>query len=201
MAGVMRNEGSMLGHMEYPKSDSLKTKEDFKSLIKAVTIPDLDVEKITAFYLTDVVANSTNGTKHAFWEFFGDIAITCPTYLFAKEFAQNSPKNNVYFYEWTHPSSLLSPLMGCSQEMGVCHAADIEIVFGMSVLVHSKDADFSKSVMQMWTNFAKNGKPMDGTSYKWPRLIESGVVSPVTKIKEINPTKPDTILDNFFEKT
>ncbi|CAG2121755.1 unnamed protein product, partial [Medioppia subpectinata] len=154
MAGVMRNEGSMLAHMMYPASDGLKSKQDFVDLVKKVTIPDLDADKIVDFYLHDSTENST---KHAFWEFFGDLGITCPTYHFAKQFAQNSPNKEVYFYDWTQPALILGPIMGCTTEMGVCHAADIEYVFGMGVLMKLEHQEFSESVMKMWTNFAKTG--------------------------------------------
>ncbi|CAG2169662.1 unnamed protein product [Oppiella nova] len=91
--------------------------------------------------------------------------------------------------------------MGCTAEMGICHASELEHVFGLPVLMHSDDMAFSESVVKMWTNFAKTGKPMDGTAFKWPRLIEAGVADPVSKIKEINPSTPDHIIEKLFAKT
>ncbi|CAG2116888.1 unnamed protein product, partial [Medioppia subpectinata] len=201
MAGVMRNEGSVLAHTFYPISDAIKTRKDFSDVIKTLPLPGMAEDKITEFYLKDVAVNATNATKRAFWNFFGDVVITCPTYLFAKDFAVNSPDRDVYFFEWTYPSKFVGPVMGCTPEMGVCHAAEIEHVFGLPVLMKSPDADFSNSVVNMWTNFAKTGKPMAGTPYKWPRLIEAGAENPVPKFKEINPATPDHIIDDLLAKT
>ncbi|XP_054166309.1 cholinesterase 1-like [Oppia nitens] len=206
MAGVMHDEGSLLAHHLYPQSDKLRNQQDFSDMIKQVTlIPGLDPKKLTSFYLAGVDTNVTGAVTHAFWQLFGDHVITCPTYLFAKQFAQHTPKRNVMFYQWTYYSESYSSLFGCTKEMGVCHAMDIPFVFGLPVIMHGEEQAFSEQVMKMWTNFAKNGNPMEGTGHQWPRLIQTtgaaDGVDPVSKIKEINPTKDDHIIENLFAKT
>ena len=114
----MSNEGSVLAHLSYPKSEHLKSSEDFKTLLKSLPFPELEVEKVSEFYLKGVDTNSTEALKKAFYEFYGDIEITCPTYHFAKQFAHSSTKRDVFFYEWTYPSRLLVAV-GCTKDMGV----------------------------------------------------------------------------------
>ena len=153
----MKNEGSVLAHLFEPKSEHMKSSEEFLDNAKAIGFPGLNFPKITEYYLKNADKNSTEALKQAFYEFFGDLVIKCPTYFFVKQFAEYSPKSKAYFYEWTHPSHLIGPLLGCTKDMGVCHASEIEVVFGLNALSHSSDAQFSKDVMKIWTNFAKYG--------------------------------------------
>ena len=44
---------------------------------------------------------------------------------------------------------------------------------------------------------------MDGfpSDYHWPRFIGAGAFNVTTRAKELNPTKPNNIIENIFEKT
>jgi acetylcholinesterase/cholinesterase len=100
--------------------------------------------------------------KQAFSAAYGDLLITCPTHFFAEEFAKVSPKDSVYFYELTYKQKLPG-IFGCSDPdwMGICHTSDLGFVFGLPLLMPQSssqiDQDFSKTVMSLWTNFAKTG--------------------------------------------
>ena len=153
MSGVMKNEGSSLAHGSYPGAEHLKNEEEFNQLVKRIRFgPELNYKNISEFYLKYVDKNSTEALKKAFWDFYGDIHITCPCYHFAKAFSEHTPKRNVYFYEWTY----ISPY-GCPKEMGVCHGAEVGYVFGHPVLKNMADKKFSEDSMKIWTNFAKTG--------------------------------------------
>ena len=157
----MRNEGSPLAHIFFPESEHMKSAEEFKEIVETIDnplhYPELNAEKVSEFYLEGVDTNSTEALKLAFYDFFGDLIITCPTYHFAKQFAQSSPKRDALFYEWTYPSKLIQSTVGCTKDMGVCHASELEYVFGFSLMMNETDRQFSEDVMKMWTNFAKNG--------------------------------------------
>ncbi|CAG2117816.1 unnamed protein product, partial [Medioppia subpectinata] len=150
LAGVVRDEGSLLARMAYPKCKSLSSAADFTDLVKSVTIPRLDAQKITDFYTRGVNTSAPHELESAFWQFYGDVHIVCPTYLFAKQFAKWSPKKRVYFYDWTYVSHILAPMIGCTEEMGVCHASELEYVFGAPIVMNTTDRQFSDNVVTMW---------------------------------------------------
>ena len=156
MAGVMQNEGSTLA--PHPGAEQLKTVEDFKALVKMTAFPAVDFEKVTEFYLKGVDTHNPKHLTKAFYDFFGDVCLTCPTYHFAKQFAQNTA-TNTFFYEWTYISSDLKSHPECTEGMGVCHWTDVRFVFGDPLLGNHLETDkkFSEQVMTIWTDFVKNG--------------------------------------------
>ena len=156
IAGVMQNEGSSLA--PHPGSEQLKTVEDFKALIKRTPFPAIDVEKVTEFYLKGVDTHNPKHLTKAFYDYYGDVYITCPSYHFAKQFAQNTA-TNAFFYEWTYISSDLKSHPSCTEVMGVCHGSDVGYVFGSPLLHNSSETDkkFSAQVMTIWTEFVKTG--------------------------------------------
>ena len=162
IGGVVQNEGSTLATMVLPDIEKINmTEKTFMSGVNAskAFFHGLNETKISEFYLKNVNTSDPNAVKHAFYAFFGDLVITCPTYHFAKQYATHSPLN-VYFYELTYETKQMVQL-GCGTDMSICHGADIEFVFGLPFLDPKSytqvDKDFSEQVMQMWTNFAKNG--------------------------------------------
>ena len=159
MAGVMKNEGSMLAHQYFNRAEHLKNRKEFIDVVGSTGFffPGLNLDKIADFYLKDKNTTNTEALKHAFYDYYGDALMKCPTYFFAKQFAEHFPKKNALFYEWTYPTHVMAFLLGCTNDMGVCHASDIEYVFGFPVSRNTADKKFSEDVMKMWTNFAKNG--------------------------------------------
>ena len=119
---------------------------------------NLDVEKITRYYMNNTDANNSTAVRAKIWEFVGDLGMKCPTYLFAKRFSKtDSPKANVYVYELTH-----APLSvhGIGSNFGVHHKAGMELLFGLPLTLKSaseEDKEFSKEVMKLFTDFAKKG--------------------------------------------
>ncbi|CAG2168479.1 unnamed protein product, partial [Oppiella nova] len=125
IAGVTELEGSAMAYFQYPilQTDNV-TKQDFNDLVQQnePTFHNLNVKNISEFYLRDIDDTNSSAIRHQFFSFYGDVLITCPTYLFAKLFAQNTAKeNNVFFYEWTYGSSD----MAIDKIMGVTHGADL----------------------------------------------------------------------------
>ena len=161
--GTVKDEGTIFGPRFYPKSENMNSRQEFKELIESIPssvslpFPDLDSERISEFYLKNVVTKSSESLKKAFAKFYGDLRHTCSTYLYAKEFAKHSPKRSVYFYYWTYVSRLIASELGCTEGMGVCHNSDVPYVFGEPILKNMSDKRFSEYVIELWTNFAKNG--------------------------------------------
>ncbi|XP_054168275.1 cholinesterase-like [Oppia nitens] len=108
------------------------------------------------------ILHTDNVTKDAFFQYFGDVGITCPTYLFAKMFAKIAPKHsNVYLYQWSYGQ----PDGALGQMIGVSHGYDVPYVFGLPLVSNyfvfktftEEDKKFSLYVMKVWTDFAKYG--------------------------------------------
>ena len=136
------------------------TKKDFVNFVRSEShrLHGVSVQNVTEYYLKNVNTSDSEAIKFKIWDFFGDIFIKCPTYLFAKTYAKKSTdKTNVYFYEWTHTKGTAEQ----EKETGVPHASDVVFVFGLDLLtpnsVSKENFEFTKNVVKYWTDFAKYG--------------------------------------------
>ena len=72
----------------------------------------------------------------------------------------------LYLWEW-HPS------INGSKEYRAFHAAEVPYVFGQFDMFdldqNEEDLEFSQQMIEMWTNFAKNGNPSTGNII-WPEF-------------------------------
>ncbi|CAG2173240.1 unnamed protein product, partial [Oppiella nova] len=197
MAGVNRNEGSLLALGGFSQLHHNITDKDFDDMVikTNTSYHGLDLQQIRQFYLKDVNKNhSSDELRQAFYAFFGDIHVKCPTYLTAKNYAaKSSSKNGVYMYELTYESQF-AKIMGCDEKtMGICHGSELEFVYGLPLWVdklypktHTQlDVDFSLYVMKLWTDFAKYGKP----DAQWPQIFDKSLIN----IKDLNPTNTSRI--------
>jgi carboxylesterase type B len=161
MVGVTKDEGTLLAYLNFPKLNDTLTKTDLTNGLKTLIYSGIDSELVSKFYLSNVNVENETALKQAFSASYGDLVITCPTHFFAEEFAKSSPKDSVYFYELTHKIKQKG-ILGCESDwMGICHGSDIGFVFGLPFLMPQFDSEvdrnFTKSVMSLWTNFAKTG--------------------------------------------
>ncbi|XP_054166215.1 acetylcholinesterase-like [Oppia nitens] len=204
MAGVTLNEGSMLAMGGYPLLSKNITESDFLKLVAEVdtTYHGLNVNRVADHYLTGVDRKSPEALRLAFFDFFGDLHVKCPAYMFSRQYARlahnSSQQQNVYFYELTYERK-----NGCPQGMGVCHGSDVEFVFGVPLTSHDSvytqlDRDFSSDIMKMWTNFAKNGKP--DTTGTWPELLSRDSPDHM-KIKDLNAHNKTRVLVDVFKNS
>ena len=89
MAGVSRNEGSFLA----PKVDKQWTEQVFDELLQNSQnqFHGLDLKAVKDFYFAKIQNKSDSAAiRWAFYDFYGDVLITCPTYLFAKQLAKQT---------------------------------------------------------------------------------------------------------------
>ncbi|XP_054165694.1 cholinesterase-like [Oppia nitens] len=162
LAGVAPHEGSALlnAGKELPHN---QTAINFQGLLLSMnsTFHLNDFKKITDFYLAN--KTKSHDIEWAMYDLYGDLLITCPTYLFAKNYSllsSSTGSNNVYFYEITYQRE--TNALGAVKQLNVTHGADVDFVFGLPVLKPEKtdtqvDVQFSKRVMKLWTDFAKYG--------------------------------------------
>ncbi|CAG2111665.1 unnamed protein product, partial [Medioppia subpectinata] len=174
MSGITHDEGSMFANMVVKDPDHMAL-TDFHNGVKALESYryfNIDFPKVTEHYLKGVNTSSPAALRTAFIALFSDISIICPTYLFAKRFAQTVKESQrVYFYELLYKSEWFAKQAGCSATMGVCHMMELPFVFGLPLLdphhYSPEDIHYSNVVMKMWTTFAKSGH-MDSD---WPQLL------------------------------
>ena len=157
IAGITKDEGSSIANSLRDIFIKNYTMKDFDNFFKLIdnAFHDLSLKNITDFYFKGKNMSDSNTIKYVITDVFGDIMVKCPTYLFAKRYAERS-KTNVFFYELTH--STRGPLF--EMIAGITHGADIEFVMGLILLnpkTTAEDKEFSKKVMKYWTDFAKYG--------------------------------------------
>ncbi|CAG2115649.1 unnamed protein product, partial [Medioppia subpectinata] len=205
IAGVTRNEGS--GFAKIILSQPNKTTlEQFKFGITLVNAlyHNIDVPKVTDSYLSGVNTTDPTTLWHRFADFFGDLILKCPTYLFARQFSAGvGDTHRVYFYELDYESELYGKHTGCDPKtMGVCHAADVPFVFGLP-FIHTKDFSpqdlvFSREVMRLWTKFAKDGR----FGNEWPQLSGAGVSSGAAPlVRSLDPVDMSRIYTDPYHNT
>ncbi|XP_054168287.1 cholinesterase-like, partial [Oppia nitens] len=205
LAGDTTLEGSELAYNGYPILHTNNvTKDVFIDLVKITKyfFHSVNINKITDYYLSNVDLNNSSAVRQAFFQYFGDVGITCPTYLFAKTFAEKAPKHsNVYLYQWNYGKS--DGALG--QIIGVSHQYDVPFVFGvplvskkfLSKTFNEEDKKFSLYIMKVWTDFAKYGKP--DLSNKWSPI--NNIKDYNLKVKDFDPLIDSPILNyNPFNK-
>ena len=109
-----------------------------------------------------MTTKDSNAYKWKIYDFYGDILIKCPTYLFAKQYALRSHRSDhVFFYELTYTCDKAK-----ANDFGVAHGADLPFMFGQPLIAEppgnafqytQEDIEFSKQMVKYWTNFAKHG--------------------------------------------
>ncbi|CAG2178073.1 unnamed protein product, partial [Oppiella nova] len=150
------------------------TKNLFSSLALKPRINGEDVAKLYFTGLSD--KTSQDVVRRSIGYAFGDYAMTCPTISFAKSLYKTDPKSNVYQYYFNSKISDWNPL--CGPWMGVCHTNDVDHVFGMPFLdtkrFVDRERDISQQMIDIFTTFARNGKPPAQGDSDWPQYYTIG---------------------------
>ena len=101
---------------------------------------------------------------HEMWrmaEFYDEVMFRLPAIRQAEFHAHNGGK--VFMYYWTEPSDIAFH--------GACHAVELSYVFGNTddTIYTGSPADqaLSKTIMQMWAQFARTGDP-SVEAFTWP---------------------------------
>lgn len=119
-----------------------------------------------------VVGNTTSWSKPAeFGKNIGslitDIIFLCPARALARTLSEAG--RNVYFYLYTHRSSLSQ----YHEWLGVTHHDEVEFVFGrplrLADVYSGKDIEMSQRMIKSWAHFAYTGQMMDQIGVKWPK--------------------------------
>ncbi|CAG2108963.1 unnamed protein product [Medioppia subpectinata] len=163
---------------------------------------NVNPQKIPEYYLKGVNTSQSAELRKAFGSLIGDLILCCPTYLFAKRFAQTVKESQrVYFYELLYASERFAKQTTCDlTTQGVCHGMDIPFVFGLPLLYSDdyspEDIYYANYVIKMWAKFATDGH----MNSEWPQLLNNDSMSG-PKVKGLDPKNIPLVLDDPFHGT
>ncbi|CAN7979716.1 unnamed protein product [Ixodes pacificus] len=177
LIGTNRDEGSVFLNTIFPEifpqegiGDISKDEAGFYLILMFQHLMGKTTTDVRDFYFSHLInANTTTILKTAS-DAVGDYAFTCPVNYFAKALSRRG--NDVYCYYFTHRSNRTSR----SEWMGVAHFEEFPFIMGLPLRndtgYPSDEAKFSEVVMDVWTTFAKTGKPPAINGTQWPRYTE-----------------------------
>ncbi|CAG2101805.1 unnamed protein product [Medioppia subpectinata] len=126
LSGIVQNEGTSLAQMVAPGIQNMTiTVEKFAELVNAskALFYGLNKTTITEFYVKHVNNSDPQAMRQAYYDYYGDLLIKCPTYLFAKKYQELSAgKSNAHFYELTYQGKGVGWLCPAGQ---LCHGAEV----------------------------------------------------------------------------
>jgi len=135
------------------------TKDEIKANILSLFSPDPKIgQSVYDFYISNIDESNQKALRQRFSAIYSDLLIKCPTYYFAKAYAEATVSDKTYFYV----SSYKSKHTRCDQDwMSVCHIDDMPFMMGTPIAQKSSfnetDYDYSLMVTQIFTDFAKTG--------------------------------------------
>ncbi|CAH2229602.1 jg27434 [Pararge aegeria aegeria] len=151
-------------------------------------------EKIKRFYFKDNPINEQNIL--GFIDFVSDTYFTCPT-LRSVNFQLKAGNNNIYVYEYSFVEDS-TPLVPHTEVRGAGHCFQtVAVLDGIQFNVSdetnmSEDLREMKELMRdLWTSFAKNGRPESPGVLSWPPVRED--MSPYMVLKK-NPQLGKSLL-------
>ncbi|KAF8773143.1 Acetylcholinesterase-1 like protein [Argiope bruennichi] len=172
LIGNTRDEGSFLVTTAEPEvfgffgdKNPIINKTHAENMIRSIFGSFDDPEKYVKNYLGSVPGDDYDAINRQVYTAYGDSYILCETVYFAESYADR--ENDVYYYLFSHRprNSVWSPWAG------VAHTEEIQFVFGRPIrkplLYEPAEVELSQKMIEIWTNFAKNGVPSE--SFDWPK--------------------------------
>ncbi|XP_067678793.1 acetylcholinesterase-like isoform X2 [Haliotis asinina] len=155
MTGVTRDEGSLTAVRVNEKMDIKLT----PWFVEAVTTINIDIDLVVHEYKPWKDPDNKTANIIGLSDVVGDSTFVAPAIDVAKRLAQRT--KNVYFYSFEYHSQVsMKPSW-----LGVPHGRDQFYLFGYPFTGHplyvytEEDRQVSKVLINMWSNFVKNGRP------------------------------------------
>ncbi|XP_020906758.1 neuroligin-4, X-linked [Exaiptasia diaphana] len=183
MIGVTNDEGTVFTNAVAGLGEGLNvtngvSREVFVGVIRggglSTVIPDPKSVLINASiheYTDYTQVSSPITNRRMYMDMMGDVGFVAPAIRGANAYAKK--KAVTYFYSFDHRHG--DAVMGSKVPSWVraYHGADISFVFGAPLLdpaTTPTDANFTRDILKMWTNFAKTGDPNkpDSLGVTWP---------------------------------
>lgn len=162
LAGNAKDDGSIYLVSKFPElfgpygeKDAKLNKTLAKDLILKM-FKDIDFKHdVASYYLSNENEKDHDAIRSQTYHSYGDFHLVCPTLYFIERFGPK--KGRTYYYYFYHQSRNTV----FDSWMGVTHFTEVPFVFGrpmdFSSYYTKAEAQLSKSMIEMWTNFAKYG--------------------------------------------
>ncbi|XP_023220572.1 cholinesterase-like [Centruroides sculpturatus] len=176
------------------------SKSEFESILSHFyKVNSESVNLIVQEYLRDVADDASFTITKQTIKALGHGIFTCPIFHLAERLSQNN--RNVFHYVFNHTRTK-SPR---KKWMGVPHFEDVYFVFGkpfMTVNDYSREEmEFSKKIIELWTSFAKTGKPSyEGMEEEWLQFDEKDRRSFSLTLGNIHLTKAEEEKCKFWKQ-
>ncbi|KAI1301724.1 Acetylcholinesterase-1 [Halotydeus destructor] len=202
LVGTVTYEGSIV-EMDMSKYDFLipilsnGTKQQWiEALAMKIASSSLNMSesmKIANYYYDPIIDDATINRK-TFAHAMADYFLACPTRLQGKLMSSHNQVNSyVFSYKATSRGSRNGYNLVCEPEDPVCHATELQFLFGMPFLKSDFDETDRKVSLEMINIFS--GFVRDGQAPWRPFYDVSGITVPVTY--EINPHKDNRIINDY----
>lgn len=136
------------------EKDPVLSWTDAEKLMRKVFKDVPDNGNIIEHYLSSVPENNHTEIRKQLYTASGDYSLLCPTTYFAEVY--NEFGNRVYYYYFAHRSQKTP----WAEWMGSVHFDEVPFVFGVPITeTHYSEEEkaLSRSMIYLWTNFAKTG--------------------------------------------
>jgi len=187
MIGGNKEDGILL-LLEFLKDEKMyaRINENFSTELPAIVLGvDLDTaagdegETATAEVLRNSYlpgdGNFSAAAKKEMIRLFTDVHFLAPIDKTVRDLSAKA--GNIFYYNYQYKGSFTLPMaMGFFEEYGVSHVDELFLMFKFAQVSNSwmgdlalqteDDIRMSRKLVQLWTNFAKNGKPTEDDSWK-----------------------------------
>ncbi|EDO47241.1 predicted protein, partial [Nematostella vectensis] len=172
MIGTTDDDGTVMipEKMPFNISDGMP-REFFLNAVKATYQTPASPAAVTFQYTDWTNITDPYRNRRMYVDMMTDAMFTAPAVLSASAFlARGCP---TYFYEIQYRGPLYFTGKPVPSWQRAYHASELMFVFGFPLLSNASnpvDANFSRDVIQLWTNFAKTGDPNKprNASFVWP---------------------------------
>ncbi|XP_075049459.1 cholinesterase-like [Mixophyes fleayi] len=189
LIGITKDDGNPFPVFGGPgfsiKNLSLITTEQFEQGLRIFFPPgeDLVVKSIQLQYTDWDDEKNREKNRNVMGHILKDNYFTCPLKYFANHATE--AKNNLFVYKYDHrPSNDPWP-----EWMGAIHGAELPIIFGKPLdepqNFTQAEQMFSKRIMKMWGNFAREGNPSDD-GFVWPHYTVEDQKHAILKVDSID---------------
>ncbi|XP_023220570.1 cholinesterase-like [Centruroides sculpturatus] len=202
LIGETRDEGSLFllfNKLELIKEDEpVLSKSESESILgDSYKVNSESVNRIMREYLGDIADEASFTITKQTIKAIGHGIFTCPIFHLAEKLSENNRK--VFHYTFNH-TRIKSPI---KKWMGVPHFHDVSFVFGKPFSrvkdYTTAEMEFSKRTIELWTSFAKTGKPSCEGMEEWLEFDEKERRSLSLTLGNIHLTKAEEEKCRFWK--
>ncbi|XP_067134888.1 acetylcholinesterase-like [Centruroides vittatus] len=197
LMGEVKDEGSLFVAALNPEllihNVPVFTKDDAKSILgTCYELSGEYLDGIADHFFGKLADDDYSGILKQTIKGIGDVVFTCPIFHLAEKLAEYN--RTVYHYTFNH--TRIKSIF--KKWMGVPHFEDVHFVFGRPLIKNKsftpEEAEFSRMIIELWTSFAKTGKPSyNGMEQEWKPFDRENRNSLSLTLGNIHPVKAEEV--------